>query len=644
MQNDRYSYIGLFLIGAILFGWMYFNKPSQKELARQKAQHDSIARVDSMKKLERAKATAMPGTPATKAAAAASSVPLTDSARRVDSVANINKAKTDYGIFYPALHGDTAYTSIENDLLKLRILNRGGKIASVTLKNYKTSTGKPLVLFMPDSTKFGLILNAYSRFISTDSLYFSPRDITYASNADSGSVTMRLNTSDPNKYLEYIYTIKKGSYMVGCTLHSVGLNDVLAPNSPSITLQWAMNTPTQEANIQNQQRTSTIYYKFTGDEVDYISPMKDEKKALPTDVRWVSFKQQFFSSIIIANSSFSSPEVHTAKDGAPGKVKSYAALLSIPYEHKANESFGMRFFFGPNNYKMLKRYSTAGGGDLQLERQINLGWGIFGWVNRFLVIQIFDFLSRFNLNYGLVILILTICIKALLFPIAFRTYKSSAKMRLLKPETDELNKKFPKKEDAMKKQQALMALYKKAGVSPMAGCLPMLLQLPILYALFSFFPASIELRQKSFLWAHDLSTYDTAIQFHHFKLPFLGDHISMFALLMTGSQYLYLTVNQQMMASPGADQMKGMKWMMYIMPIIFLGVLNNYSSGLSYYYFLANLITFGQTYLARLFINEDDLHRKMQENKAKVVKPSKFQQRLETMMKEQQQRARNAKR
>lgn len=643
MQNDRTSYIGLFLIGAVLFGWMYFNKPSEKQLARQKAQHDSIARVDSLKKLQEAKAAALAQTPAAKKAA--SNVPLTDSTRRADSLAGISKMKADYGIFYPSLKGDSGTTSLENNLIKMQIANRGGKVESVTLKDFKTSGGKPLVLFMPDSTHFGLILNAYSRFVSTDSLYFSAKNVSSSSTADSGSVTMRLNTSDPNKYLEYIYTVKKGSYMVGYTLHTVGLNDVIAPNTPGITLNWSMNSPSQENNIQNQQRTSTVYYKFADDNVDYLSTMKDEKKSLPSDIRWVSFKQQFFSAALIADTRFGSPEVHSANDGAPDKVKNYSAMLSIPYAHKANESFGMQFFFGPLNYKMLKRYSAAGGGDLQLERQINLGWGIFGWVNRFLVIQIFDFLSRFNLNYGLVILILTVVLKALLFPIAFRTYKSSAKMRLLKPETDELNKKFPNKEDAMKKQQALMALYKKAGVSPMAGCLPMLLQLPILYALFSFFPASIELRQKSFLWAHDLSTYDNAIQFHHFSLPFLGDHISMFAVLMTISQYLYLTVNQQLMGNPAADQMgKIMKYMMYLMPIIFLGVLNRYSAGLSYYYFLANLITFGQTYLARLFINEDELHRKMQENKAKVAKPSKFQQRLETMMKEQQARQRNAKR
>ncbi|HTB07059.1 MAG TPA: membrane protein insertase YidC, partial [Bacteroidia bacterium] len=427
--------------------------------------------------------------------------------------------------------------------------------------------------------------------------------------------------------------------LVSCKIKAVGMQDVIASNAQDMTIDWAMHTPSQEANIQNQRRASTVYYKFTSDDIDYLSVAKDEKKSLPTTVNWVSFKQQFFSAMIIADTRFASPEVSSTLEKDSAHVKTYTASLSIPYNHQASETFGLKFYFGPNSYKLLKQYSADN--DLMLERQINLGWGIFGYVNRWIVIPVFNFLSQFDMNYGLVILILTIIIKALLFPIAFRTYVSSAKMRVLKPEIDEINKKFPKTEDAMKKQQSVMALYKKAGVNPMAGCLPLLLQLPILYALFSFFPASIELRQQHFLWATDLSTYDSVITFKNFSIPFLGNHLSIFALLMTLSQYLYLTANQQLMGNPGADQMgKTMKWMMYIMPVMFLGVLNNYSAGLSYYYFLANLITFGQTFLARRFINETELHRKIQENKAKPIKQSKFQQRLEQMAKEQQARKR----
>jgi len=544
--------------------------------------------------------------------------------------------ESDYGILYPALKGDNKTYTLENDLLKATISAKGGKIESVQLKEFKTSAGGPLMLFTSDSNHFGLLLNAYSREISTDSLYFSIVGGSTVSGKDSSVAVMQLNTGNPHKYIQFIYSLKPGTYLLQCSMHVVGMQDVLASNTQDICLNWNMHAPSQEASIQNQQRASTVYYKFYQDEVDHLSPLKDEKKPLTTDIAWVSFKQQFFSSMLIADSKFSNPVVECRKNSNPNFVKDFAAEVYIPYGHTADESFGMSFFFGPNNYHLLKKYSK--GNDLDLNGEINLGWGIFGWVNQFLVIPVFDFLSGFNLNYGIVILILTIVIKSLLFPIAYRTYVSSAKMRVLKPEIDEIGKKFPKTEDAMKKQQATMALYKKAGVNPMAGCLPMLFQLPILYALFSFFPASIELRQQHFLWATDLSTYDSIYTFHGFSIPFYGDHISVFALLMTLSQYLYLSANQQLMgAGGGTDQMaKTMKWMMYITPIFFLGFLNSYSAGLSYYYFLANLITFGQTFLARRFINEEELHRKMQANKAKPVKVSKFQKRLDEMMKQQQ--------
>ncbi|HEX7410581.1 MAG TPA: membrane protein insertase YidC, partial [Bacteroidales bacterium] len=291
----------------------------------------------------------------------------------------------------------------------------------------------------------------------------------------------------------------------------------------------------------------------------------------------------------------------------------------------------MLMFAGPLKYKLLRKI------DLNLERQIPLGWSFFllAWINRFAVLPVFNFLEGFNLNYGIIILILTILLKVLLLPIAYKTYLSSAKMRLLKPEVDEIGLKFPKKDDAMKKQQATMALYKKAGVNPMSGCVPMLLQMPILIAMFRFFPASIELRQQSFLWAHDLSSYDSILNLG-FTIPFYGDHVSLFCLLMTISTILYTKMNNDMMAS--SNQMPGMKTMMYLMPIMFLGFFNSYSSGLSYYYLLANLFTFAQMYIIRRFVNEDKLHAQLQENKKKVVVKSGFQKRLEEMAKQQGKR------
>ncbi len=638
MGSDKNTYIGLFAIGLILFGWMYWSSPSEKEQARQKVIQDSIAKVNQQKEKAKTVATTQPKAAVkdtAKNAATATSAATKDTAKHEnDSLTAIHRIQTENGIFYSALKGTDKPYVLENDLVKATISSKGGKIESVELNNFKTSAGGPLMLFTPDSNRFGLILNAYSKVISTDSLYFNQVAGSSVTGKDSSVCTMQLNTTDPKKYIQFTYSLKQGSYLLQCRIKVVGMQDILPSNAQDIALDWSMHTPSQEASIQNQQRASTVYYKFHDDEVDHLSTMKDEKKTLSSDITWVSFKQQFFSSILIANTKFGTPQVECENSRNPRLVKNYSAEVYIPYDRNSDESFGMQFYFGPNNYKLLKKISS--GNDLDLHGQISLGWGIFGWVNKFLVIPIFDFLNGFNMNYGLVILILTIVIKSLLFPIAFKTYVSSAKMRVLKPEIDEIGKKFPKTEDAMKKQQAVMGLYKKAGVNPMAGCLPMLLQLPILYALISFFPASIELRQQHFLWAHDLSTYDSIYNFG-FNVPFYGDHISLFALLMTLSQFLYLSANQQLMGTGGTDQMaKTMKWMMYLTPVMILGFLNSYSAGLSYYYFLANLITFGQTFLARRFINEKELHRKMQENKAKPVKVSKFQQKLNDMMKEQQ--------
>lgn len=304
------------------------------------------------------------------------------------------------------------------------------------------------------------------------------------------------------------------------------------------------------------------------------------------------------------------------------------ATLSLPFNPMVDKSLGMQFYYGPNKYNLMRKYK------LDLERQIPLGWSFFlmQWINRFAVIPVFNYLEGFDINYGIIILILTILLKIVLFPIAYKTYMSSAKMKLLKPEIDEIGSKFPKKEDAMKKQQAVMSLYKKAGVNPMAGCVPMLLQFPILLAMFRFFPASIELRQQAFLWADDLSSYDSVLDLP-FTIPFYGDHVSLFTLLMTISTIIYTKMNNDMMST--GNQMPGMKTMMYMMPIMFLGFFNSYSSGLSYYYLLANLLTFAQMFFIRRFVDEDKLHARIQENKKKPVKKSNFQKRLEELSKNQ---------
>jgi YidC/Oxa1 family membrane protein insertase len=383
-------------------------------------------------------------------------------------------------------------------------------------------------------------------------------------------------------------------------------------------LDWAMNIPRVEKNIVAERNASTMYFKYLNDnDVDWLSETKDDTKPLVNKVNWVAMKQQYFTSVLISNEGFDKATITTKSDkNSTDIVKSMSSVFTLPFNHNDNATYAMRFYFGPNHYQTLKKM------DLMLEKQIPLGWGIFGWVNRYFVIYVFDFLNGFHWNFGIIIMIMTILIKALLLPLTFKSYVSQAKMKVLKPEVEEINAKYP--DDAMKKQSEMMALYKKAGVNPMGGCFPMLLQMPILIAMFRFFPASIELRQQGFLWCKDLSTYDSIWDFG-FNLPFYGDHVSLFTLLMTISTLLYTRMTMQLQATNPQ-----MKWMSYMMPIVFLGVFNNYSAGLSYYYFLANMFTFGQQYIFKFFLDEKKIHAQIQENKKKPAKKtSSFMQRLE---------------
>lgn len=617
------------MIGGILIGWMIMSQPSAEEIAQKRQQYitDSIALYTQT---EKAKAEA-----GSKIAQTAQQV-VADSAQPMSDSAKAFLSKQVYGGFADAAKGENTIITLENELMKVNVSTKGGRVASVELKAYKTFDGKPLILFDQDSSVQSLSFPAYGKQFYTDSLYFTPDTKSFSvAGTASKSLTMRLSAGTPGKYIDYVYTIHGNEYMMDYRLNTVGMQDIIQAGTTSLGMNWKMKTITQEKTYDSQLRSSTIYYKYKEEDADKISEGSEEKLPMEQPVKWIGFKQQFFTSVLIADTAFSKPvEIETKNIvGSKKYIKDYTATLNIPYTHKPSETFGMRFYFGPNHYQTLKKY------DIGLELQINLGWKIFGWVNRFLVIPIFNFLDGFNLNYGIIILILTIILKLLLLPIAYRTVLSSAKMRVLKPEIDELNEKH-KNDDPMKKQQATMALYKKAGVNPMAGCIPVLLQMPILIALFNFFPASIELRQQGFLWAHDLSTYDSIWDFGHIAVidSIYGDHVSLFALLMTISTLLYTWSNSQLMGSN--NQMPGMKVMMYAMPILFLGFMNSYSAGLSWYYFLANMFTFGQTWVMQKFvIDSEALHRKMQENKKKPVKQSKFAQRLEAMTKEAQARS-----
>jgi YidC/Oxa1 family membrane protein insertase len=640
-MNNKNTIIGLLLIFGIFVVYSLLMTPSQKEREALKRKSDSIGYVQNQRREEiiLAQARRLAMEQAGKKLKAISGNP-TDSVKAVREV-----LKEQMSVFAGSASGTKESYTIENDVLKLRISSKGGKIEYAELKRYKAWDGKPLILLDDDSLHFGFHFFVNNRDIYTDKLYFKPV-FTDKNNTSSFSVhgkdslqfAMRLfvDASDtslnPSKYVEFVYTLKGDQYMLGFQVNLNGMKDVFDPGTQFLVLNWEDNLNRQEKSLKMERMNSTIYYKFFEDKVDYLTETKDQTKDMKNErVKWISFKQQFFSSTIIAGNFFTDAKIRTTTLPRDDRyLRSMSAEAGISFSPSETNSIFFSMYFGPNKFYSLKSY------DLGLERQIPLGWSFapIAWINIWAVIPVFSFFGNFGWNYGIIILILTILLKIILFPIAFKTYKSSAKMRALKPDIDELTKKFPKKEDAMKKQQATMDLYKRAGVNPMAGCIPLLLQMPILIAMFRFFPSSIELRHQAFLWAKDLSSYDAIYTFPGgFSLPWYGNHVSLFALLMTVSSVIYTRINDQMMGST-QTQMPGMKTMMYLMPLMFLFWFNDYSSGLSYYYLLANLLTFAQIYIIRATIDEKKLHAQIQANKKKPIKKSGFQKRLEDMAKQ----------
>ncbi|MCE3227313.1 MAG: yidC [Bacteroidetes bacterium] len=619
---DKKSLIGLGLIAVILGVWLWLSGPSKEQIARNKVIKDSIALVQEKAEAEAKKVAAA------QQKAADTLKPLVK-VEMSDSLKAVMLASA-YRDFTPSATGKNEIYTIENENVKLTIDSRGGKISKAELKNYhRPDKTEPLVLFEGDSVNFSLRFKAFQgqNFV-TDSFYFKPVNQT------ATAITLRLGTSKADSYIDFVYSLKPNDYMVESEIRFNGMQDILMQNE-DVQLAWAMNYPSQEKYIiKEKEGATTIYYKQENNSVDYINQLKDEQIELnAADIKWVSFRQQFFSSIIIADKVFKK-EGSFAKLGQRPEsktvVKAVSAELGIPYSHEPKETFKYKFYFGPNHYNTLKKY------DLELENIIPTGWSVFSYLNKWLVIPLMNGLS--SLNMGWVILILTLIVKIVLLPIAYKTYMSGARMRVLKPETDALTAKFEKNPDPMKKQQEQMALYRKAGVNPLSGCIPLLLQFPILIALFAFIPAAIELRQQSFLWADDLSTYDSIWTFG--DVPFIswayGDHVSLFAALMFVSTIVYTYMNSSMMPQQNT-QMPGMKFMMYFMPVIFLAVMNRYAAGLSWYYFLANMFTFLQNWIMRKVISDDKIRSQLEANMKKPAKVSGFQKRLEEMAKQRQQ-------
>lgn len=620
---DKKGLIGLLLIAGILFAWQYMNQPSPEEIAKMKAQAKQDSVNIAIHKDEE--------TPAPEAVVT-SNVMVADSTNpsASDSLENVAMVSK-YGTLANSATGTEEYTTITTPILTTVFSNKGGRMVSVEINNYQTYDSLPLLLFTEDSTHLDFAFNFENRTLKASDFYFDLEVVKPVTEMDSTVVIYRAYAGSDSRYIEQRYTFFPDEYMSRYAINFVGLNDVVAENNNSILLDWEIRPLNKEKGLDLQKQKTTFFFRTSDGDTDYLSEGRDDEEAIELPAQWIAFKQQFFSVALISNNSFkANTTVLTTKTL---ESTDYIAKLTAKIDAELNNGgIAMDMYLGPNGYSMLKKY------DIDLDHQIDLGWGIFGWVNRFLVIPVFNVLDGTGISYGIIILILTVFIKLLLSPITYKTYLSSAKMKVLKPEIEEINKKF-KDGDAMKKQQATMDLYKQTGVNPMAGCIPMLIQMPILYAMFRFFPAALELRQKSFLWADDLSAYDSIYELG-FNIPFYGDHISGFTILMAISMIFYTRNNSQMSmgGGMGGAQESQMKIMMWMMPVMMAVFLNSFAAGLTLYYFTANMVTMGQQFIIKkLLIDEDKIHAKLQANKTKPKKKGMFAKQLDKMTDVQQE-------
>jgi YidC/Oxa1 family membrane protein insertase len=614
---DRNSIIGILIIAAILVVWGIVNKPSSEELEKARKRNDSIAlsKEIAQKEAELQKLKQQSG-----------QLPPTEyqAEEAVEPV--------------PAAEEVIDYKKIvlENNLIRIILSEKGGRPVAVELKNYMRYDSLPIILFDEDSSRFGLQYFSNNRPFHTNDLLFqalTDKD-TIRIEKEPESVAMRY-TQEEGKYIEFRYRLTPDRYLVTMEMEFVGMENISTQRTGIIDLDWMINSPQQERGRDNEMIYTTLYFKPLYDDVDYLnarSKKQIQSENLQTRVEWIAYKDQFFSSVILARDAFLDANMQSELKPRSSKyLKKFESTIGLAYDNSGNYQTELDFYFGPNKYKLLKKQY----GDKRLQDLVTVGRGLIKWINQIIIINLFDFLNKFISNYGIIILIMTIIIKVILLPLTYKSYMSTAKMKVLKPQIDEINKRIPK-EKAMERQQATMALYKKVGVSPLGGCLPMLLQMPILFAMFRFFPTSIELRQQGFLWAKDLSTYDAILEWHKY-IPFLsntfGNHLSLFTLLMTVSTIISMRYTNQNASS--SQQMPGMQGMTYIMPVMFMFILNKFSAGLTYYYFLTNIISIAQNILFKQFVDEDELLSRLESKKNKPVKKSKFQQRMEALAKQQ---------
>ena len=584
---DKNTLVGFLLIGAVLIGFSIYNRPSQEEMERAQRYQDSIQIAQQEAAMREAEA-----------AAQQSAQALT-----LDSTS----------LFFGANQGTEQFTTLENNLVKVTFSNKGGRVVSATLKDYNNQQGQPLTLFNEEESAMNFAFEGKSENLLTEDMYFQPTNVT------DSTVTMRLQTTGSG-YIDFAYRLLPDAYMVNFDIRAVGMQNFFPAALKTVNIAWFQKARQQEKGFDFEQRYTSLTYKPVDDGSDYLSEMSAEKETFEEPIEWIAFKNQFFSSVLIANQDFENVTLESTpqKEGS-GYMKDYTAEMTTFFDPTGKQATQLQLYLGPNHFKTLLATNDLvinQDEDPELEDLVYLGWPLVREINRWFTINLFDWLSGWGLNMGIVLLLMTLIVKALVYPATYKSYISSAKMRVLKPYIEKINAKYPNQEDALKKQQETMQLYSEYGVSPMGGCLPMLIQMPVFMALFFFVPNAIELRQESFLWAPDLSTYDDVINFG-FNIPFLGDHLSLFCLLFSATNILntWYMMKQQ---DTGQQQMPGMKIMMYLMPVMFIFIFNSYSSGLNYYYFLSGLIGILTTIILRKTTNEPKLLAILEANKAKI--------------------------
>ena len=613
---DINSIIGFVLIFGIMMFWLWQNQPTPEELeAQEKAKQEQ---VEAEKKAEET-------SQETKVTTAEdyNVAPVSDSLKQI----NLQNKHGAFAYAFSISKESDKETVVESDLLALKFSNKGGYLSEVKLKNFVDFDSVPIYLIKDNNAAFNINFGTTdSRILNTKDLPFTP---TVTKNGDVTVVSMKLKVSE-SKFLEYRYEIKEGDYMMDFTIRSQGLSDVIN-SSQAVNLDWNLKAYRHAKSISYSNRYTDIHYEYEGDKDDYTGMSDSDEDE--EDVTWIGYKQHFFTSILLTDKPFKTVNFkvkNLVEDETIDTVFTKSFATKMPLELQGGEfNSAMDWYYGPTDYKILNSY------DRNLDEIVPLGWGIFGWINRYLFIPLFGFLSGF-LPYGIAIIVMTVLIKLAMSFVQYKQFLSQAKLKILKPELDAIREKH--KNNKVKAQQETMALQTKAGASPMAGCLPALVQLPVFYALFQFFPSAFDLRQKSFLWVKDLSSYDTIAELP-FNIPFYGDHVSLFPILASIAIFFYmrLTTGQNMASQPQQEGMpdmgKMMKYMMYFSPIMMLFFFNNYASGLSLYYFISNLISIGIILVIKNYIlDEDKIHAQIQENKKKPKKQGRFQKKMAEMM------------